>query len=109
MKHPRVLIVLLFAVTLLSMAIFDRPVGSQGQEPNILTNQADKVSGTGFAVTSCGEGQEIDCEPNDITVGASPTFTFSADADARPPAADPRPSPCRPGFCQDSTPAEEAP
>jgi len=115
MKHLKVLAVLLFVAALVTPAIFNRIVNSQGQDLNAQTNQADKVSGTGFPVTAsqstgkapipnCGDG--IDCEtvnPFDMT-----TFIFNADDGARPPAADPCPTPC-PTCPRDCDHAEEAP
>jgi CxxC motif-containing protein (DUF1111 family) len=114
MKRLKVLIVLFFAVALALTVISNRTVKSQGQSPSTysntpltaaqsatlanLTNQADKVSGTGFPVSAgfnrfgpnCGTG--IDCE------GADPfdsdPFTFDTDENARPPAADACPVVC---------------
>ena len=51
MKHSKILIVVLlamFSVVLVS----DRIVNSQVQDPNALTNQADKVSSTGSPVAA---------------------------------------------------------
>ena len=108
MNRLKVLVMLFFVVALLLSATFNRTVNSQGQDPSTasdtsltasesaslasLTNQADKVSETGFPVSAsfdkfgprCGPG--IDCE------GANPfdtnPFTFDAGEDVRPPAAD---------------------
>lgn len=118
MKHLRILIVLLCAVILTLLASLDRTVSSQSQ-PTAQAPQADKVSSTGFPVTpsrtrfgfNCGVG--IDCE------GSNPfdssTFTFSAAAGERPPAADqcpvvcPWPMACPEPICEDPPHAEEAP
>lgn len=118
MKRLRILIVLLFAASLTSLAILDRAASSQSQ-PIAQAPQADKVSGTSFPVTpsttrfgfSCGP--DIDCE------GSSPfdtsNFTFSAADGERPPAADqcrvvcPWPMMCPEPICEDPPHAEEAP
>jgi CxxC motif-containing protein (DUF1111 family) len=114
MKHLKILAVLLFVAALVTPVIFNRIVNSQGQDLNAQTSQANKVSGTGFAVTvsrsnskdpeqRCGD--DIDCEtvsPFDTT-----TFIFSAGDGDRPPAADPCPTPC-PTCPRDCVPAEEA-
>src|SRR5882757_4800479 len=111
MKRHRISVTLVLSAMLVLSAIF--VVHSQGQNPKPAvavgknaTNQADKVSSTGFATTVCGEFEEVDCEPNDLMVGAVSKFTFSAGAGARPPDADPI-LPCIPGTCFD--PEEEAP
>lgn len=137
MKRLKVLVVLLFAAVFLLSAIFNRTVKSQGQDPSTyqdtpltasesaslasLTNQADKVSETGFPVSAsfdkfgpkCGPG--IDCE------GANPfdtdPFTFDAGEDVRPPGADgcqvvcPPPMACPEPICTEDRMrhAEEAP
>jgi CxxC motif-containing protein (DUF1111 family) len=116
MKRLKILVVLLFAAALALSVIFNRTVKSQGQTPSTypntpltasqsaslanLTNQADKVSGTGVPVAAtfgrfgpnCGTG--IDCE------GADPfdtsSFTFDAFENTRPAAADACPIVCPP-------------
>src|SRR2546430_13885902 len=116
MKHSKILIVLLLA-TFAVFLVFDQIVNSQGQDLNPLTNQADKVSGTGYPVaatinrfgTDCGPG--IDCEGVDPF--SSDTFTFDGDENARPPAADqcpeicPWPMACPEPVCWDPPHAED--
>jgi CxxC motif-containing protein (DUF1111 family) len=117
MKHLKILAMLLFVAALVTPAIFNRVVNSQGEDPNPQTNQADKVSGTGFPVTAsqstdkfpipnCGDG--IDCET--VNPFDESTFVFSAGEGDRPPAADQCLPPCP--SCptpQDCDHAEEAP
>jgi len=119
MKYLKVLIVPLFALAIVTPAIYERIVSSQGQDLNAQTNQADKVSDTGFPVTptdnprfgpNCGP---VPCE------GSNPfddsTFTFSAADGERPPGADqcpircPPPMMCPEPICEDPPHAEEAP
>ena len=68
MRYPKILVVLLLAATCVLMVVFDQTVNSQGQSPStypntpltasqsallaLLTNQADKTSGTGLTVNS---------------------------------------------------------
>src|SRR5436190_12341394 len=79
MKNRRVLVTLLLSVLLVLLAVFDKTVNSQGQDPNAQTNQADKVSGTGVTTTDCGS---IDCE--DADPNSTDNFTFDAGANALP-------------------------
>jgi CxxC motif-containing protein (DUF1111 family) len=118
MKHSKILIVLLLA-TFAVFLVFDQIVNSQGQDLNPLTNQADKVSGTGYPVTAtinrfgfnCGPG--IDCEGVDPF--SSDTFTFDGNENARPEGADqcpvvcPWPLMCPEPVCEDPPHAEDAP
>src|SRR5436189_2500452 len=118
MKHPKFVLVLLLA-TFSSFLVFDRIVNSQGQDLSALTNQADKVSGTGYPVAAtinrfgpdCGPG--IDCEG--VNPFSSDTFTFETAENARPAAADqcpivcPPPMGCPEPICEDPPHAEEAP
>jgi CxxC motif-containing protein (DUF1111 family) len=116
MKRLKVLVVLFFAVALLLSAVSGRVASSQSQSPSMypntpstasqsaalasLTNQADKVSGTGFPVSAsftrfgpdCGPG--IDCEGGDPF--ALNSFTFDSDETARPEDADGCPIMCPP-------------
>jgi CxxC motif-containing protein (DUF1111 family) len=133
MKRLKVLVVLLFAAALALSAISNRTVNSQGQSPSSypntpltatqsatlanLTNQADKVSGTGFTAaaswsrfgSNCGTG--IDCEGTDPF--DTNTFTFTTGENDRPPAADQCPRLCpscyTPAECGDLGHAAEAP
>ena len=117
MKHLKVLAMLLFVAALVTPALFNRIVNSQsGEDPNPQTNQADKVSGTGFPVTaSQGTGKfpipncgDVDCET--VNPFDESTFIFTAGAGDRPPAADQCVAPCP--SCptpQDCDHAEEAP
>lgn len=118
MKYSKFLIVVLLAMFSVVL-VFDRIVNSQGQDLNASTNQADKVSGTGYPVaastnrfgTNCGPG--VDCEGVDPF--SSDTFTFDTNESARPPAADqcpvicPPPMECAEPICEDPPHAEEAP
>ena len=118
MKHSKILIVVLLAMFSVVL-VFDRSVNSQVQDPNALTNQADKVSSTGYPVaartnrfgTDCGPG--IDCEG--VNPFSSDTFTFNTDESARPSAADqcpvicPWPMSCPEPICEEPPHAEEAP
>lgn len=84
MKKRRLLVTLL-TITLLSVsAILVSTVRTRGQQdPNALTNQADKVSGTALTVTTCGT--DVDCE--DGTREPENNFTLDASDGARPIAA----------------------
>ena len=49
MKNRRVLVTLLLSVLLVLLAVFDKTVNSQGQDPNAQTNQArDRPLRTGL-------------------------------------------------------------
>src|SRR6266576_824815 len=100
MKHPKFLMVLLLATISVSLVIFDRVVMSQGQDLNPLTNQADKVSGTGNDVVARQFRFGSDCGPDVECEGANPfssdTFTFDTNENARPPGADQCPIVCPP-------------
>ena len=120
MKHLKIVALLLLIAALVTPAIFNRIVNSQsGQDPNPETNQADKVSGTGFPVTaSQGSGKfpipncgDVDCES--VNPFDESTFIFTAGAGDRPPAADQCVAPCPscpvPQECGDDGHALEAP
>jgi CxxC motif-containing protein (DUF1111 family) len=117
MKRLKISLTLLFAAAFVSAAVISRTASSQSQSPSTypntpltaaqsatlaaLTNQADKVSGTGttvapgfdrFGTPNCGPG--IDCESTDPF--NSGNFTFDAGEDTRPESADGCPIMCPP-------------
>src|SRR6266478_3535917 len=93
MKHSKILIVLLLA-TFAVFLVFDQIVNSQGQDLNPLTNQADKVSGTGNPVVARQFRFGSDCGP---------------DVDDQCPVRCPWPMACPEPICEDPPHAEEAP
>src|ERR1044072_8103704 len=110
MKHTKIFIVVLLAM-LSVVLVSDRIVNSQGQDLNALTNQADKVSSTGYPVAARINRFGIDCGPGIDCEGVNPfstdTFTFDTNESARPPAADqcpvvycPPPMECAEPFCE---------
>ncbi|HSS20279.1 MAG TPA: di-heme oxidoredictase family protein [Pyrinomonadaceae bacterium] len=108
MRNHRNLFLLVFALVLISLALVGQKVSSQASTDS-LTNQADKVSGTGITVagSTCPHG--IDCEGDDPQ--NTTNFTFDASDGATPRGTsieDPNCDPC-PGCVCPLIEAAEAP